>query len=331
VRRLSSFQRLAIGTTAITYVLILVGGLVRASGAGLGCPDWPKCFGSWIPPASAAELPPRFDPSQFNPMLMWTEYLNRLLGVTVGLLILATVVSAWRHHRRDPRILWSSIAALLLTGFQGWLGGRVVAHELAPWIVTVHLIVALVIVSLLLYATVMAFQDPNSFETDRGRGDKPSAFARSASADRRSLGGGWSGLSIWATVALMLMTLIQVAVGTQVRGRIDAALDASVPRGDALGTVGLLDGLHRNSALLVFVGALFVGYLVWTRLANRPWLRFWAATAVGLAFLQIALGIVMAYVSLAPSAQVSHLTVASLLLGAEMVLWLLLREEAIKP
>ena len=88
---------------------------------------------------------------------MWTEYLNRLLGVTVGFLILATAISAWRHHRRQPRILWTTIAAFLLTGFEGWLGGRVVAHELAAWIVTAHLIVALVIVQLLLYATVEAF------------------------------------------------------------------------------------------------------------------------------------------------------------------------------
>src|SRR4029453_2067836 len=70
--RLDVFQGLAPATTAVTYRLILVGGLVRASGAGLGCPDWPKCFGLWIPPASAAELPPEFDPSQFNQMLMWT-------------------------------------------------------------------------------------------------------------------------------------------------------------------------------------------------------------------------------------------------------------------
>src|SRR6185295_354260 len=156
--RFSSFQRLALWTTGTTYFLILVGGLVRASGAGLGCPDWPRCFGSWIPPASAADLPPQFDRSLFNPTLMWTEYLNRLLGVAVGFLILATVVSAWRHHRRDPRILWSAIVALLLTGFQGWLGGRVVAHELAAWIVTAHLLVAIVIVALLIYATVSAFE-----------------------------------------------------------------------------------------------------------------------------------------------------------------------------
>ena len=156
-RRLSSFQTLALWTTGTTYFLIVVGGLVRASGAGLGCPDWPRCFGGWIPPASAADLPAGFEASQFNATLMWTEYLNRLLGVAVGLLILATLVSAWRHHRQTPRIFWPTLAAFLLVGFQGWLGGVVVQQELAAWIVTVHLVVALVIVSLLLYVTVYAF------------------------------------------------------------------------------------------------------------------------------------------------------------------------------
>src|SRR5215210_9343150 len=117
--RLTSFQRLALWTTGTTYLLILVGGVVRASGAGLGCPDWPRCFGSWIPPASAAELPAGFDPSLFNPTLMWTEYLNRLLGVTVGLLNLATLVSAWRQHRHVARIMWPTTAAFFLVGFQG--------------------------------------------------------------------------------------------------------------------------------------------------------------------------------------------------------------------
>ena len=313
--RFSPFQRLAIGTTAITYFLILVGGLVRASGAGLGCPDWPKCFGSWIPPASAAELPAQFDPSQFNQMLMWTEYLNRLLGVSVGLLILGTVVSAWRHHRNDPRILWSTIAALLLTGFQGWLGGRVVAHELAAWIVTAHLVVALVIVSLLLYATVTAFED------------QPEGF------DKTFGGGRPSGLSILATAVLILFTLIQVAIGAQVRGHVDSALDASVPRSQALGTVGFLDGLHRNTALIVLVFTVLVAWVVWNGDTDRSGPKRWAAAVVALAVAQVALGVVMAYVSLAPAAQVAHLTTASLLLGAEMVLLLLLRRQpdVLKP
>jgi cytochrome c oxidase assembly protein subunit 15 len=302
-RPLTSFQRLALWTTATTYVLILVGGLVRASGAGLGCPDWPRCFGTWIPPASAAELPAGFDASQFNPTLMWTEYLNRLLGASVGLLIFATLVSAIRHHRRTGRILWPTLAAFLLVGFQGWLGGVVVAQELAAWIVTVHLIVALVIVSLLLYATVYAFF--------AGR-PKPSL---STAGERRSLA--------WASAALIAFTLAQVALGAQVRGSVDEALDAGTIRAAALATVGRIDLWHRETALVVLVLAGVVGAVVARKhMRDRPLTL--AALAVGaLVLAQIALGLVMAYIGLTPAAQVAHLTSSSLLLGAETVLLLL--------
>jgi cytochrome c oxidase assembly protein subunit 15 len=292
--RLTSFQRLAHWTTAAPYVLILVGGLVRASGAGLGCPDWPRCFGSWIPPASAAALPPQFDVSQFNPTLMWTEYLNRLLGVTVGFLILATTISAWRHHRHEPRIVWTTTIALLLTGYQGWLGGRVVAHELAPWIVTAHMIVALVIVQLLLYATVEGF----------GK-----AAGRRLKAEGVAMG------------ALIALTLVQVGVGTQVRGAVDTALDAGVARDAALGTVGRLDYLHRDLAFVVLAGAAaFTVWLLWRRAPQR--VMRWSFVVLSLAVIQVLLGAVMAYGSLLPAAQVGHLTTASLLLGAETVVLL---------
>lgn len=301
VRRLSSFQTLALWTTATTYFLILVGGLVRASGAGLGCPDWPRCFGSWIPPASAAALPAGFEPSQFNPTLMWTEYLNRLLGVTVGFLILATVVSAWRRHRNTPQILWPTVAAFLLVGFQGWLGGLVVQHELAAWIVTVHLIVALVIVSLLIYSTVYAFF--------------PATMAPSAA--RRILAN--------ATLALIALTLIQVAVGTQVRGGIDAALDRDVPRAAALATVGAVDFWHRDLALVVLAATLGVVWLTWAGHRQERLLLQTAGLMAALVVGQLLLGISMAYVRLTPAAQVLHLTASSLLLGAQTLLFLLAR------
>jgi cytochrome c oxidase assembly protein subunit 15 len=305
--RLSSFQRLALWTTATTYLLILVGGLVRASGAGLGCPDWPRCFGGWVPPASAADLPPQFDPSQFNPTLMWTEYLNRLLGVAVGFLIFATAISAWRHHRRDPRILWTTIGAFLLTGFQGWLGGRVVAHELASWIVTVHMIVALVIVQMLLYVTVAA-------------GDVRRAMA-SAVAHADAAGAKAPALRM-SIVALILITLIQIALGTQVRGGVDAALDAGVARDAALATVGTLDFLHRDAAFVTLLGAILLVFWLVMRGGSVTLIR-WSWVVLGLSVAQVAVGAVMAYVSLLPGAQVMHLTLASLLLGAETVLWLL--------
>ena len=310
--RLKSFQRLALWTTGTTYLLILVGGLVRASGAGLGCPDWPRCFGSWIPPASAASLPPQFDPALFNPTLMWTEYLNRLLGVTVGFLIFATAISAWRHHRHQPRILWATIAAFLLVGFEGWLGGRVVAHELAAWIVTAHLIVAIVIVQLLLFATFEAFSPAPQAPAPQAPAPQAPEAPKAPKAP-------------FLIASLILLTLFQAAFGTQVRGHIETAINTGVARDAALATVGRLDYLHRDLAFVVLIGATLL--TLWLMSRRSP-LVPWALVTFGLALTQIVVGAVMAYVSLIPAAQVGHLTVASLLLGAETVLWLLSRRQS---
>jgi heme a synthase len=313
-RTRTPFVRLALWTTALTYALILVGSLVRASGAGLGCPDWPRCFGSWIPPSSVEALPPQFDPALFNPTLMWTEYLNRLLGVTVGFFILAATISAWRHHRREPHILWPTVVALVLTGYEGWLGGRVVAHELAPWIVTAHLVVAIIIVLLLLYATVYAIYRRPALVSGRGAtGDEAGDPPRTV---------------LIATVAVMiLVTLAQVAVGTQVRGAIDDALDAGVARPQALATVGTFDSVHRTSALAVMSLALIALLVVWSKHPREKVIAQWTYAVVALAAAQIVLGVMLAYVALSPPYQVLHLTVASLLMGAQLVQLLVARWE----
>jgi len=303
-RRLSAFERLAIATTVTTYGLILVGGLVRASGAGLGCPDWPRCFGTWIPPLSPDTLPAEFDPSQFNAWLMWTEYLNRLLGVVVGFLILATCGVAWRVHRRQRHVIVPVVAALLLTGYEGWLGGRVVAHELAPWIVTAHLVVALVIVSLLLYATTYALLS--------GRGERPTARGQLRTLE-------------WSAAIVIGLTLAQVAIGTQVRGRIDDAVARDVPRSTALSSVGRIDLWHRDGALLVLGGTLVLTMVARRQRHAYPSLQKVAGTSALLASGQIAVGIVLAYLALPPPAQVAHLALASLLLGTLTVFFLLAR------
>ena len=308
-RTRSPFVRLALWTTALTYGLILVGSLVRASGAGLGCPDWPRCFGSWIPPSSVDALPPQFDPALFNPTLMWTEYLNRLLGVTVGFTILGATISAWRHHRRDPHILWPTVVALLLTGYEGWLGGRVVAHELKPWIVTAHLVVAIVIVLLLVYATVYALYRLPAVASAGGRGAEPGDDVERAPRT-----------ALVATIAVMIVvTLAQVAVGTQVRGNVDDALDAGVARSQALATVGMFDSVHRTAALAVMSLALAAMLVVWSKHPREKRLAHWTYAVVALAAAQVVLGVVLAFVALAPPFQVLHLTVASLLMGAQMV------------
>ena len=308
-RRLDAFQKLALVTTATTYLLILVGGLVRAMGAGLGCPDWPKCFGLWVPPTRADQLPAGFDPALFSAALAWTEYLNRLLGVTVGFLIFATLGLAIARHRSAPRVLAPTLAAFLLVGFQGWLGGRVVAHGLEPWIVTAHLVVALVIVSLLLYATVNAFFP---------------AATPSAGPGRRRIGR--------AACVLIALTLAQVAIGTQVRSGIDEAAAAGVAREALLATVGRADLTHRKASLLVLAGALALLAAVGRRREGSGWLLGAAAAVAALTAAQAGVGAVLAYLGLPRGAQVAHLALASLLLGAQTLLALLayrLPEEAV--
>ena len=137
---------------------------------------------------------------------------------------------------------------------------------------------------------------------------------------------GATGATTWHGAVLILVTLVQAGFGTQVRGRVDTALDAGVARDAALATVGRLDFLHRDLAFVVLIGATVL--TLWLMSRRSPLIR-WSFVVLALAIAQIALGVVMAYGSLLPAAQVGHLTLASLLLGAETVLWLMSRRQSV--
>jgi cytochrome c oxidase assembly protein subunit 15 len=296
--RLSTFARLALATTIATYLLILVGGLVRASGAGLGCPDWPKCYGQWIPPTSVSQLPAGFDPATFNAVLTWTEYLNRLLGVTIGLLITATLVAAIVWHRLQPRILWPSLGAFLLVGFEGWLGGQVVRSGLEPWMISAHLMFALLIVTLLLYATFVAF--------------------RLRAGESRVAADPIRGRVRWLAVGVIAVVLLQVYLGTLVRGGIEQAIEArpDLIRGQWLAAIPLQDQAHRAVAAVAGFAVVALMLQIRTRLPGDRRLVGWSTVSVSLAIAQIVVGMILGRMDLPPAAQVLHLSFASLLLGS---------------
>jgi cytochrome c oxidase assembly protein subunit 15 len=290
-QRRGSYLPLSLATTIATYLLIAVGALVRAAGAGLGCPDWPRCFGDWVPPTRAADLPPGFDISQFNVFNTWLEYVNRLLGVTIGLLIFATLVSAWRRHRDSRHITWPTTAAFVLVGFEGWLGGQVVKQELADDVLTAHLVVALVIVGLLLYAHLCA---------------RHGSSAIPAAPGRRRLGMlGW---------LVGVLVLVQAGLGTRVRALLKELVD--LPRAEWLPLGWWPDLAHRQLGALAFLACVA---LVWAsrRLRPRhPGAQKWALCAAGLGAVQLISGLVLAYGGVPPAMQVVHLALASLLVGA---------------
>src|SRR3989475_2074612 len=114
-----AFRRLAFLTAFFAYLQIALGGVVRVSGSGLGCPDWPLCNGRPYPPADAHAI---------------VEYSHRAVGSVTGLLIIATVVMAWIVFRkRRPLVAWLATASLIGVVGEGILGGIVVANELSPW------------------------------------------------------------------------------------------------------------------------------------------------------------------------------------------------------
>tara|TARA_Y100000748_G_scaffold243987_1_gene208240 strand:+ start:265 stop:1182 length:918 start_codon:yes stop_codon:yes gene_type:complete len=152
------FFKSAVASTILSYLLIFVGGLVRVSGSGLGCPDWPKCFGRWIPPTSIEQIPAHIDPTAFNIVLAWIEYGNRMLGVTVGISIIIMTAIAIIYFRNNSKIFYSSLISLFLVGINGGLGAIVVSSVLNPFIVSIHMILALFLVSILSYLTIESYK-----------------------------------------------------------------------------------------------------------------------------------------------------------------------------
>lgn len=293
---LNRYQILSITTVAATILLIFVGGLVRAAGAGLGCPDWPTCFGMWIPPVSAGELPAGYDAEQFNVFHTWLEYFNRLVGVVIGLLISAVFIFSFRYIKTDRVITLSSGIAFILVLFQGWLGGRVVQTGLSTGMITLHMITAMAIVIVLLFT---AFRSMNR----RLDSTLPERI-------RKKL--------MTAGVVLLFLTLIQMILGTQVREMIDVVKNVPEPPPRAL-WLNQVDNwiypLHRSFSWLVIISAfILTGF---ARSAHVPLsIRRMGYIILLLVAFQVLLGAGLEWLGMPGVLQVLHLTGIALLISA---------------
>jgi len=312
--KLLRFRRFALVTLVAVYILILIGASVRASGAGMGCPDWPTCFGQWIPPTSEAQLPANYQETyadlgyaetRFNVVKTWTEYLNRLVGVTIGILIFITAVLSWPLRRIATSIPAASIAAFLMVGFQGWLGARVVASNLQPGMITLHMLMALAIVAALLFALAQARKGLMAAEPVLG---VDASFGK------------------WLIIVLAL-TLLQVAMGTQVREMTDFIREA---QGDELRTQWIefmpwFFYVHRSfSALVLFANLwllrLLINSLGWNHTLTRLTLLMVAVVA-----LAVLSGATLGHFGMPALIQPTHLVAATLIFGLQFLLWMSFR------
>jgi cytochrome c oxidase assembly protein subunit 15 len=300
---MKAYSRFTIITTLAVYFLIFVGGLVRVSGAGLGCPDWPQCFGRWIPPLHPSQLPAGFDPSEFNFTLAWIEYINRLIGVMVGLLVAITGFWAIKSYRRYPRILIPAVLAALLVAYQGWQGSRVVASELEPVMVSIHMGLAFIIASLLVYLSIQTYLQGN----DR-------AVSVSEKIRKFKLKAG----------LLWILVVVQVVLGTQVREGIETVIE-QMPLGshmEIITGVGAVGHIHSGFGVLIGLGTIVLAYGLLSgreKLPSLLWQSSW--TLIGLAIIQMMVGIVLYVFNLPEVMQVLHMWLAALMTGIILIIF----------
>lgn len=316
-------------------LVVLAGSVVRMTGSGMGCPDWPKCFGYLIPPTERAVLEwapgrvfesgqmiirdealwvaqsdftsgqnydasrwekyTRHDYALFNALHTWTEYINRLIGAFSGIPVFLTFVLSLAWLRRAPSIPLMAFGVLILLGSEAWLGKVVVDGNLVPGQITIHMFGALAIVALLL-ALLGRLR--------RITGD----MALRADARFRLM------LSI-----AILLSLIQILLGTQVREEIDVIAKAFGGAGRDTWVAGLpmIFKVHRSFSILVLVvnAALVVfNWLRWEPIKEIYWLG-------GLVLLEIITGITLAYAGLPKAFQPVHLVFSFLMFALQAYVW----------
>lgn len=323
-------------TLIFIYLVVVAGSFVRITGSGMGCPDWPKCFGQWVPPTEADQLPTdykeiygekrakkiekfckflssigfkstadklRNDPTlrqeePFNANRTWTEYGNRLVGFLAGNFMLASFIwILWKYRKRKLVVL--ALVNLILMGIEAWFGSIVVASNLVPWTITVHMLLALIIIGLQLL--LIRWISPK----------QQKAIVLSNTMK-------------WLTIVVFAITFYQVFLGTQVRESIDELTKQGFGRESWTEKLGMAYYIHRSFSWLVLVLMVF---MLWK---NEQQSKHWIfRTAFIILAVELLSGVLMAYANMPGLVQTSHLIFATILFGILTMIIFRMKKQAI--
>ena len=335
-----SFKSFAQLTLVSIFLIIVAGSVVRMTGSGMGCPDWPKCFGLVIPPTSVAQIEwqpggtfvqgqmiihqeklwsatvgfvstetynssnwtlyTKHDYAAFNPAHTWTEYVNRLIGAISGILTFIMLLLSFRYWQTARKIVYLSALVVLLMGFQGWLGAVVVYSVLQPVQITIHMLMALLIVAIMMY---LITEIPNNSKSTH------------LPYDHR--------LRKMVLFALRI-TVAQVILGTQVRQLVDV-VSKSLDFGQRdlwLDLVGNPFIIHRSVAIILVIvnGLLFIRNYKFNLGFTLP------KYILAVIFIVVFSGIVLSYMDMMALMQPIHMVAASVLFTLQTALYFQLRK-----
>ena len=321
-----AFKRYIWVVLVTIFLVIIAGSVVRTTQSGMGCPDWPTCFGSAIPPTDSSQVV--FQPNhlykkgqfiiyndslkyalikftssntynannwkqyekhnyaKFAVINTWIEYINRLLGAVLGILIFIQVGWSLFYYKQLNRIVWLSFGLVLLTGFQAWLGKTVVDSNLELIKITLHMFGALAMVFLSIYILFLA------------NGKQRITTSRNV---------------VTANIILGVLVLLQITMGTQVRGQVDNLTELStyIDRSGWAAELNSWFYVHRSFSLVV---AALVGYIYIKSKVNQK-TELLAKRVLLIVISEILVGIILVYVDFPKAAQPLHLLLSSLLIA----------------
>ncbi|MGI9546642.1 MAG: COX15/CtaA family protein [Flavobacteriaceae bacterium] len=328
------YRKMAMTSLFLVYLVITAGAVVRMTGSGMGCPDWPKCFGYYIPPVERAELEwqpakeykkgqviildeslwvangdftsaneynanqwskyTRHDYAAFNVFHTWTEFINRLLGALAGLAVLVTAFISLSYWTEDKLLVILSWVTLFAIGFQGWLGATVVYSVLEPVKITMHMIMALVIVALLLY---LIFRSKAEHQP-----------------------GKYHPLTKGLVAAALIMSVVQIILGTQVRQFVDikAGILGEQFRNLWLAEPDLSFYTHRSFSIVVLLLNLYLAFIIYKNRLGLPKIN-WVLVLI---LAEVCTGMAMYYLDFPFGTQSAHLIMAAVLFGLQFYLLL---------
>ncbi len=324
------FRKVAKISLVLVYLVIIAGAVVRMTGSGMGCPDWPKCFGYYVPPTNVEALqwqPDRdfkkgqviirdktlwvakadfttvkkydianwkeytkHDYAEFNVWHTWIEYINRLVTVILGVPMLLLLILSFFLYRKDKLLTLLATMTLIVLGIQAVLGKIVVDTNLKTGMITVHMVIAFLLLALLLFLIYRSSAQKNELP----KLDKST----------KNL--------IWLTA---LVTLVQVILGTQVREFVDQQIDILGGHAKSLWlqNPSLKFYVHRSFSIIIVGLNLILAIRI-----LRPYPKYTKIKwSLALILLSVVTGIAMSYFDFPFATQPLHLVLAALLFGVQ--------------
>jgi heme a synthase len=295
-------KKWVVATLVVTFLVIIAGGVVRTTQSGMGCPDWPKCFGLWIPPTNASQLPPDFEKylkaqdidHSFNAYHTWIEYVNRLLGVLLGVFAIIQTFLLFKKRKENNSAFKLSVAFLATVILTGLIGAIVVKLNLQHASISIHLLLAIILLQIQL-ALWLAITNKLFKKT--------------------------TGIKVRRTIFLLLILfLIQSTLGTLVRMYVDDVSKALnyEQRSAWLADMPWIFIVHRSFSWVTLLAVFYSAWLC----RKVPALTIYFQRLITLVIFSVIVGVALFYLDFPKLAQPLHLLLASLTITQTMFMLL---------